>query len=82
VTTTVSGGPEIVQDGVTGRLCPPGDARLLADALETVLSDRAAARAMGQEGRRRAERLFDLQTNAARLRSLLLDPARAAREAA
>ena len=78
VTTTVSGGPEIVEDGVTGLLCAPGDPVDLADALGAVLADRPRARAMGAAGRRRAERLFDLDTNAARLRALLLDPARAA----
>lgn len=74
VTTTVSGGPEIVEDGVTGRLCAAGDPVGLADALEAVLSDRTAARKMGLAGRARAERLFDLTTNAARLRAMLLDP--------
>lgn len=82
VTTTVSGGPEIVDDGSTGRLCRPGDARSLADALSDVLRDPARARAMGAAGRHRAERLFDLDVNAARLRALLLDPSLARKEAA
>ncbi len=81
VTTTVSGGPEIVEDGVTGHLCAPGDPAALADALESVLSNRDAARAMGIAGRARAEKLFDLTTNAGRLRAMLLDPL-AVREAA
>ena len=81
VTTTVSGGPEIVEDGLTGRLCAPGDPVALADALESLLSDRVAACAMGLAGRARAERLFDLTVNAARLRAMLLDPL-SAREAA
>lgn len=82
VTTTTSGGPEIVEDGVTGRLCAPGDATALADALEDVLAlpDRAAL--MGQAGRRRAERLFDLSTNAGTLRSMLRQAARSGQEAA
>lgn len=67
VTTTVTGGPEIVVEGETGHLCPPGDAAALADALARLLADPARARAMGMAGRRRAERLFDLSTNAARL---------------
>lgn len=82
VTSTTSGGPEIVEDGVTGRLCAPGDAISLADALEDVLAVPARSRLMGQSGRRRAERLFDLTTNAGRLRALLRDPARAGQEAA
>ncbi len=75
VTTTVSGGPEIVEDGVTGQLCPPGDAEALANVLTIVLADPARARAMGCAGRARAELLFDLQANAGVLRRLLLNPA-------
>lgn len=82
VTTTVAGGPEIVEPGVTGRLCAPGDPAALAEALEAVLADRDRARTMGLAGRVRAERLFDLSTNAGRLRELLLDPGLAGREAA
>jgi glycosyltransferase involved in cell wall biosynthesis len=67
VTTTVTGGPEIVADGETGLLCPPDDPEALAKALATLLADPARARAMGNTGRLRAERLFDLSTNAARL---------------
>lgn len=82
VTTTTSGGPEIVEDGVTGRLCAPGDAVSLADALEDVLAVAGRAQLMGQAARGRAERLFDLTTNSGRLLALLRDPARAGREAA
>lgn len=81
VTTTVSGGPEIVEDGITGKLCPPGDANALADALEDVLSNSKRAQAMGAAGRLRAERLFDLGTNAARLRALLSRPVTVQQEA-
>lgn len=82
VTTTTSGGPEIVEDGVTGRLCAPGDAVALADALEDVLAVPQRASLMGQAGRRRAERLFDLAANAGTLRSLLREASRATGKAA
>jgi colanic acid/amylovoran biosynthesis glycosyltransferase len=67
VTTTVTGGPEIVAQGETGFLCQPGDALSLADALQDVLAAPFRARAMGAAGRLRAERLFDLSTNVAAL---------------
>ncbi|MFN5997765.1 MAG: glycosyltransferase [Paracoccaceae bacterium] len=67
VTTTVTGGPEIVAEDETGLLCPPGDPVALADALETLLTDPHRARAMGAAGRRRAEQLFDLATNVSQL---------------
>jgi glycosyltransferase involved in cell wall biosynthesis len=67
VTTTVTGGPEIVAQGETGLLCPPDDPQALADALAALLADPHRACAMGAAGRLRAERLFDLSTNVARL---------------
>ncbi len=65
VSTRLSGIPEIVDDGVTGLLVEPGDAAALADALQSLLGDRARAARMGVSGRERAERLFDLDRNAA-----------------
>lgn len=85
VTTTVSGGPEIVEDGVNGYLVAPGDSAALADALDRILADRAQTRAMGEAGRRKAEELFDLKRNVATLRGLIERTARghpAKREAA
>ncbi|HEX7786538.1 MAG TPA: glycosyltransferase family 4 protein [Methylomirabilota bacterium] len=46
--------PEVVRDGVTGLLVPPRDPGALAEALERLIDDRALARRLGQEGRRRA----------------------------
>lgn len=71
VSTRLSGIPEIVLDGETGRLVPPCDAASLADALAELLGDPARAAAMGRAGRRRAEALFDLHANAQRLREWL-----------
>ena len=45
VATAVSGVPELVEDGVTGRLVPPGDADALADALVDLQRDPALAAA-------------------------------------
>jgi glycosyltransferase involved in cell wall biosynthesis len=53
VATAAGGIPEAVQDGVTGRVVPPGDAGALAAALVEVLQDRARREAMGAAGRRR-----------------------------
>jgi glycosyltransferase involved in cell wall biosynthesis len=39
---------EVVQDGVTGRLVPVGDAGALTEALDDMLSDRAALADMGE----------------------------------
>jgi len=63
--------PEIVVDGETGYLVHPGDEAALADAIERVLQDPGAANRLGLAGRARAERLFDLRANVAKLRDLL-----------
>ena len=60
VATAAGGVTDIVVDGEGGRLIRPGDERLLADALISVLSDPAAAARMGAANRRRVEQRFDL----------------------
>ena len=37
-------GGELVEDGLTGRLIPPGDAAMLAQAISSALADPAATR--------------------------------------
>ena len=54
-----SGGlPDIVPEGVAGRLVEPGDERALAEALDAVLADPDARRAMGVAGRAHAIERF------------------------
>src|SRR5437867_1091079 len=50
VATAVGGIPEIVQDGVTGRLVPPGEPAALAAAIEDMLIDVGRAHAMAHAG--------------------------------
>ena len=56
----------VVEDGVTGRLVPPGDVDTLVAALEPLMRDPVAARAMGERARARVvERLsLDAEANA------------------
>jgi glycosyltransferase involved in cell wall biosynthesis len=67
VATRVGGIPEVVQDGVTGRLVAPGDPRALAGAVLEVLERRDA---MGAAGRSRAAR-FGAEAYADRLEPVL-----------
>src|SRR5581483_1457796 len=53
VASAVGGIPEIVVDGVTGWLVPPGDPGALAERVNALLLDPARAREMGKAGRRR-----------------------------
>jgi len=48
------GAPEIIIEGETGRLIPPGDTARMAEAVAELAGDAALRRRMGQAGRRRA----------------------------
>ena len=60
VATRLPGMAELIQDGRTGLLVPPGDAGALAAALIRVLADPREAAAMGRRGRQRAAACFDI----------------------
>ena len=55
LSTAVGGMPELVRDGVTGRLVPAGDAETLARALRELLATPERLREMGAAARREAE---------------------------
>jgi glycosyltransferase involved in cell wall biosynthesis len=61
VATSVGGVPEAVQDGVSGRLVPAGDADALASALSEVLSDPGARARMGAAGAAMVRQRFALE---------------------
>lgn len=87
VGTATGGIPEVVEDGVTGRLVPidqrddgtgipPDPDRFVADlasAIIEVVSDPAAARELGRAGRSRAEREFSWSSIAERTRVIYSD---------
>lgn len=60
VASNVGGIPELVQDGVTGLLVPPGNPTSLAAAIETLLSDPDRRQRMGEAGRAAFERRLTL----------------------
>jgi glycosyltransferase involved in cell wall biosynthesis len=58
VATATGGLPEIVQDGETGVLVPPGDADALARAVVRLLQDPVRCRQLGEAGRARVAAHF------------------------
>lgn len=70
VCTRIAGVAELVEDGVSGLLAPPGDAVALRDALARVLSDADLRRAMGDAGRARVMAEFASDREAAWLARL------------
>jgi glycosyltransferase involved in cell wall biosynthesis len=59
VAARIDGVLELIQDGVTGLLVPPGDPAALASAIVDLLRDRALAGRLGKAGRRLVEEQFD-----------------------
>ena len=53
VATNVGGLPEVVENGVTGILVPPGDIQALADAIVYLLSNSQLRLQMGEAGKSR-----------------------------
>ncbi|MEA5444897.1 glycosyltransferase family 4 protein [Gammaproteobacteria bacterium AB-CW1] len=58
VVTRAGGSPELVEDGVSGLVVPPGDADALAGALGSLLSNPEARRRMGQAAEQRIRECF------------------------
>ena len=71
VSTRVSALPEIVEDGVNGRLVPPEDPGALAMALTGLVEDPAARLRLGCAGIRRIAEGWDVEEGVTRLLLLL-----------
>ena len=70
ITTPVSGIPEIVRDGVNGRLVPPDDPEALADALLCLDRDSGLAESLSREARATVSEHFDGERFASQLATL------------
>ncbi len=75
VSTQVAGIPEMVDEGITGKLVPPGDLRAFVDALADYLGNSELAQTHGAEGKRRCAAKFDVRASAKRLAELLVHEA-------
>lgn len=70
VATAVGGTPEIIENGVSGNLVPPGDPGALAHSIVKILADEAGRREMGSLGRQIVRKRFTFEAQAGRYRSL------------
>ena len=61
VTTNVPGCRDAIESNVTGLLTPARDAVLLAESISILLDNKKKCEKMGINGRRRAEKLFDIR---------------------
>lgn len=78
IASAIGGNPELVRDGETGALFPPGDADALADRLAAFRADPDRAHALGSAGRRLVEREYSLADQVRRMLELLEEVATSA----
>ena len=73
IASRISGIPELVDDGRSGLLAPPRDARALAAALRRLNGEPRIRQQLGSTGRAKVRRDFDIHRNAALLRERFLE---------
>jgi glycosyltransferase involved in cell wall biosynthesis len=81
IATSVSGIPEIVEDGETGFLFPPGEEEALAERMRWVLSHPREANEMGLRARAFARSFFSTQTYLEGYAKVIEEATRRARQA-
>jgi glycosyltransferase involved in cell wall biosynthesis len=72
VASRVGGIPELVEDGVTGHLVPPGNPDVLATALLDLLDHPSRRAAFGRSGRARIEQQYSFDRMVAQFETLYL----------
>ncbi|MCX5722242.1 MAG: glycosyltransferase family 4 protein [Nitrospirae bacterium] len=70
VATTTGGLPEVVAEGETGLLVPPGDAESLAVTVVSLLEDKVRREQMGRNGMVRAQERFSLAASVMQMEQL------------
>jgi len=72
IASDVGGLPDTVQNGETGLLVPPGNSAELADAVVTLLGDPGLRQKMGELGRERCLRRFDIKNTVSKVEEVYL----------
>jgi len=70
IATNVAGQQEVIIDGVTGLLVPPGDIEAMAEKIIYLLDNPQIAKEMGQRGRQRVEEFFDIRKTVTRIEEI------------
>ncbi|MFT5115789.1 MAG: glycosyltransferase involved in cell wall biosynthesis [Parasphingorhabdus sp.] len=71
LSTLISGIPELIKDGETGRLVPPADPNALANALTELITDPNLRRNLAEQGLQRLRMKFSMQNEIGELAKLL-----------
>jgi glycosyltransferase involved in cell wall biosynthesis len=72
IATNVPGPSDIIVDGETGFLVPPGDIKVMAERIIYLLDNPQVAKRMGEAGRKRVEQLFNIQDTVKKIQELYL----------
>ncbi|MEB3358505.1 MAG: glycosyltransferase [Synechococcales bacterium] len=72
VTTQIAGISELVTDGVSGYLVPPGDGEALTERIERLIQDPELRSQFGQAGRAMVEQAFNIHQEAAWLQRVMV----------
>ena len=70
VATEVGGIPDLVEDGETGLLVPPGDSVALGEAIQRLLAAPELAKRLGRQGKARATPHYSQEAMVARIEAL------------
>lgn len=70
IATRIAGIPELIDDGISGQLVPPGDAEALAQTISAVLKNPEEAAKMADAGRAAVASHYTVNAEAARLAML------------
>ncbi|MGH1490447.1 MAG: glycosyltransferase family 4 protein [Acidimicrobiales bacterium] len=73
ISTTVSGVPELIEDGVSGLLADPEDPATMADAIGRVINDQALQEKLSAGGYQRVLERFDITRNSQALAHRITD---------
>jgi glycosyltransferase involved in cell wall biosynthesis len=73
VATAVGGTPEVIQDGVSGYLVPPGDPVALTRRIRDILGDEGMRQSMARRGREQVRSHFTFGAQSLRYQQLLED---------
>ncbi len=74
IASRVAGIPELVEDGVSGFVVPPGDLSTLTNRLTSLLADPALSMSVGEAGRAKVEAEFFVDSEAMKLATLFAVP--------
>jgi len=70
ITSNVCGIEELVDDGINGLLVPPQNPEALADAIETIMNHPGRRKTMGEEGRKKITKNFNIKTEVQKLEEI------------